>query len=160
GRRGPRGFNVPGPLGPIKNRQRQTPEREGTISGEPASAAGRIGIGWLCFRNNGDRIMADWKKLALSAILVSGKVEEAECKLLKKEVWADGKSDEEEMEFLLEVRAAAAKKAKARKEELAAAFDTLFFKAVRERVVQEGKVSGEAVEWLRTHLFGGKKVDA
>jgi len=41
--------------------------------------------------------MADWRKLALDAILADGKIDEAEVRVLKKELWADGKIDDEEV---------------------------------------------------------------
>ena len=61
--------------------------------------------------------MADWRKVALAAILSDGKIDENEVKVLKKELWADNKIDEEEVNFLVELRNQAQKKAKARKEE-------------------------------------------
>jgi hypothetical protein len=103
--------------------------------------------------------MADWKKLAKEAILADGKVDETECKVLKKELWADNVIDAEEMEFLLDLRGTAVKKAKAKKEDLLEPFNKLFTKAVLDSVVQDGKVSGEKVQWLREKLFPGKKID-
>ena len=70
--------------------------------------------------------MAEWKKLAIALTLADGKIDDEEVKILKKALWADGKIDEEEVKFLIELRNAAQKKAKARKEELSASFERLF----------------------------------
>ena len=69
--------------------------------------------------------MADWRKLSMAALLAEGKIDEAGCKVLKKELWEDGKIDDEEVKFLIELREAAQRKAKAKKEELTAAFNKL-----------------------------------
>ncbi len=103
--------------------------------------------------------MADWRKVALAAILSDGKIDENEVKVLKKELWADNKIDEEEVNFLVELRNQAQKKAKARKEELNPAFEKLFYKAVEETVVQEGGIDSQKATWLRDTLFSGKKID-
>jgi uncharacterized tellurite resistance protein B-like protein len=103
--------------------------------------------------------MADWRKLALSAILADGVVDEAEVKVLKKELWADGKIDKEEVEFLIELRNAYQKKAKAKKEELTPAFERLFFKAMEENVLEDGNIDASEAAWLRKMLFADKKID-
>jgi uncharacterized tellurite resistance protein B-like protein len=104
--------------------------------------------------------MADWRKVAMAAILADGKVDEAEVKVLKKELWADGKIDEEEVKFLIELRGVAQKKAKAKKEELTAVFEKLFFKAIEENVLKDKKIDAAEAQWLRDMLFADGKVDA
>src|SRR5260370_20984354 len=74
--------------------------------------------------------MADWKKVALAAILSDGKIDDNEVKLLKKELWEDNKIDDDEVKFLVELRNAAQKKARAAKEEVNPAFTKLFFKTI------------------------------
>ena len=44
--------------------------------------------------------MADWRRLALEALLADGKSDQTEVKVIKKALWADGKIDKEEVEFL------------------------------------------------------------
>jgi uncharacterized tellurite resistance protein B-like protein len=104
--------------------------------------------------------MADWKKVALAAILADGKIDEAEVKVLKKELWADGKIDNEEVKFLIELRNTAQKKAKAKKEELTPAFNKLFFKALSDNVLKDGKIDATEAKWLREMLFADGKIDA
>jgi len=104
--------------------------------------------------------MADWKKLAIALTLADGKIDDEEVKILKKELWADRKIDEEEVKFLIELRNAAQKKAKARKEEVNAGFERLFFKAIEENVMADGKIDADEARWLRAMLFADGKIDA
>jgi hypothetical protein len=103
----------------------------------------------------------DWRKLALQAILADGKVDETEAKLLRKELWSGGKVDAEGLDFLVELRSAASRRAKASGEALTPAFDKLFFSAVEGAVVGEGgTVGADKVAWLRSKVLGGgKKID-
>jgi uncharacterized tellurite resistance protein B-like protein len=103
--------------------------------------------------------MADWRKLALEAILADGKVDDAEVRVLQKELWADGKIDAKEVEFLIELRNTAQKKAKAKKESVNPKFETLFFKAIEQNVLRDGKISNKEAGWLRKMLFADGKID-
>jgi hypothetical protein len=102
--------------------------------------------------------MADWRKLALSAILADGVIDETEVKVLKKELWADGVIDRDEVKFLIELRNTAQKKAKTG--ELHPAFERLFFSAIEQNVLEDGKISTKEANWLRTMLFADGKIDA
>jgi uncharacterized tellurite resistance protein B-like protein len=102
--------------------------------------------------------MADWRKLALEAILADGKVDEVEVKVLKKELTVDGKIDRDGVKFLNELRNLAQKKAKT--DELAPAFEKLFFKAIEDSVLVEGKVATKDANWLRSLLYADNKIDA
>jgi hypothetical protein len=106
------------------------------------------------------REMADWRKLAMSAILSDGTVDENEVKLLQKELkGADGKFDEEGVQFLLELRAAASKKAKSAGTPVSDAFEKFFFKVVGDNVLKEGAIDAKGVNWLRTNMLTDKKID-
>jgi uncharacterized membrane protein YebE (DUF533 family) len=104
--------------------------------------------------------MADWRKLAVAALLADGKIDDTEVKVLKKELWEDGKIDREEVQFLVELRNAAQKKAKARKEEVNPKFEALFFKAIEENVLADGTIDAQEAGWLREMLFADRKIDA
>src|SRR6516165_7448811 len=103
--------------------------------------------------------MADWRKLALEAILADGKIDDAEVRVLQKEFWADGKIDAKEVEFLIELRNIAQKKAKAKKEEVNPKFEALFFKAIEQNVLRDGRITAKEAGWLRRMLFADKKID-
>ena len=104
--------------------------------------------------------MADWRKLALSAILADGQIDENEVKILKKELWADGKIDKEEVQFLIDLRNTAQKRAKAKKKAMNPKFEQLFFKAISTNVLKDGKIDSAEARWLRTMLFADGKIDA
>src|SRR6476661_7176211 len=48
--------------------------------------------------------MANWRQLAMSALLADGSIDEREVEILRKEFFADRRIDRAEMEFLLEAR--------------------------------------------------------
>ena len=104
--------------------------------------------------------MANWRKVALAAFLADGVIDDTEVKILKKELWADGKIDKDEVEFLIDLRNLAQKKAKAKKKKLKGSFEKLFFKAVEQNVMADGTIDAEEARWLRAMLFADKKIDA
>lgn len=95
--------------------------------------------------------MANWRKLATSALLADGKIDDAEAKILQKELYADGVIDREEVDFLIELRN------KARK--VSPAFTKLFFKAVKDNVLKDGVIDAAEAKWLRAMLFADGKID-
>jgi hypothetical protein len=104
--------------------------------------------------------MADWRKVAMAAILSDGKIDAAECKILKRELWADKRIDTDEVRFLVDLRNAAQKKAKASGKRLTPAFNTLFFKAIADNVLRDGKITANETSWLRQMLYADGRIDA
>jgi hypothetical protein len=104
--------------------------------------------------------MADWRKLSVSLVLADGIIDDAEVKVLKKELWADGVIDKKEVDFLIELRNTAQKRAKARQVEVNPKFEKLFFDAIEENVLRDGKIDAREAAWLRSMLFADKKIDA
>jgi uncharacterized tellurite resistance protein B-like protein len=104
--------------------------------------------------------MADWRKLSVALVLADGVIDDAEVRILKKELWADGHIDKEEVDFLIELRNTAQKKAKAKQVEVNPKFEKLFFDAVEQNVLQDGKIDADEAVWLRKMLFADKKIDA
>jgi hypothetical protein len=102
----------------------------------------------------------DWRKVAMDAILSDGEIDDGEVKVLKKELWADGKIDMDEVKFLIDLRNAAQKKAKAKKATVNPKFEQLFFTAISENVLKDGKIDASEAKWLRTMLFADGKIDA
>lgn len=101
--------------------------------------------------------MTDWRKVAIAAFLADGQIDDNEVKVLKKQLYADGKIEMKEMEFLVELRAEAQKKAKG--EPLSSAFETFYFKALHDGVLGNGIISAKEVTFLRKAVFEDKKVD-
>ncbi|MHB1425546.1 MAG: tellurite resistance TerB family protein [Gemmataceae bacterium] len=103
--------------------------------------------------------MADWRKLAMETILADGEIDDAEVRILKKELFADAEIDSEEVQFLIELRNKAQKRAKTNATEVNPKFETLFFKAIQQNVLRDGKIDAEEANWLRTMLFADRKID-
>ncbi len=102
--------------------------------------------------------MADWRKLTVQVLLADGVIDDAEVKVLRKELWADGKIDKQEVDFLIELRNQAQKRA--RGGDLTPAFENLFFKAIEENVMADGVIDAREANWLRKMLFADGKIDA
>ena len=103
--------------------------------------------------------MADWRRLAISTLLADGKIDDDEVKALRKELWEDGQIDRDEVNFLIDLRNAAQRKAKQRKEEVNPKFTALFFKAIEENVLRDGTIDATEAGWLRGMLFADSKID-
>ena len=103
--------------------------------------------------------MANWRKLVISTLLADGKIDDDEVKALKKELWDDGKIDDEEVRFLIDLRNEAQKKAKAKKEEVNPKFTALFFKAIAENVLKDGRIDAAEAGVLRGMLYADGKID-
>ena len=101
--------------------------------------------------------MADWRKLAMAAILADGVIDDNEVKLLRKELYADKQIDTEEREFLIALRNAAMKKADGGA--LNAAFEKFFFTAIQDNVLEDGNIDAAEAQWLEKLIFADKKVD-
>lgn len=100
--------------------------------------------------------MADYRKLAIAAILADGKIDETEGKLLAKELKGeDGKYDLEALKFLIELRETAQKK----KKEVAEGFEKFFFKVMTDQVLKDGHVSQNEANWIKEHLMADGKID-
>jgi uncharacterized tellurite resistance protein B-like protein len=102
--------------------------------------------------------MANYRKLVIQTILADGVIDDAEVKALRKELWEDGQIDADEVKFLIELRNAAQKKAKGG--QVNANFEKLFFKAIEENVLKDGKIDAAEARWLRAMLFADGKIDA
>jgi hypothetical protein len=96
--------------------------------------------------------MANWRNLAMSALLADGHIDEREVEIIRKEFYADRRIDRTELEFLLEAR----RKAKTS----VPAFEKLLFEAMRTVILADGVISPEEVGWIRTFIFADGKVDA
>jgi hypothetical protein len=101
--------------------------------------------------------MADWRKLAMAAILADGKIDDAEVKILRKELFGDKKIDDDERDFLIALRNAAQKKAY--RGQLRPSFEKFFFEAIENNVLADGVIDADEARWLTKLIFADKKVD-
>jgi len=100
--------------------------------------------------------MAEYRKLSLDLIAADGNVDETEVKLLKKHLYADGKIDHDEVVYLMDLRAALARKDKD------ASFphlDKLVLKAVTDYLMTDGKSVTDTDLALVKKIAGDKKID-
>jgi uncharacterized tellurite resistance protein B-like protein len=104
--------------------------------------------------------MADFRKLVIATLLADGKIDDDEVKALRKELYEDGRIDKKEVEFLIDLRNAAQKKAKAKLADVNPNFTKLFFKAISDNVLADGKIDTAEANWLRKMLFADGKIDA
>jgi hypothetical protein len=103
--------------------------------------------------------MADWKKVAIKAILADGRIDNDEVKVLRRELWEDGKITNDEVKWLIELRNTAQKKARAAKARMNPKFEQMFFKAIAENVLKDGRIDAKEARWLRDMLFADGKID-
>jgi uncharacterized tellurite resistance protein B-like protein len=104
--------------------------------------------------------MADWRKLTIATLLADGKIDNDEVKALRKELYDDGKIDRQEVQFLIDLRNLAQKKAKAKQQKVNPKFTQLFFKAITDNVLADGRIDTSEATWLRKMLFADGKIDA
>ena len=96
--------------------------------------------------------MADWRRLAMSALLADGAIDEREVAILRKEFFADRRIDRAEMEFLLEARKKAASSVPS--------FEKLLLECLRSVILADDSISPEETEWIRQFIYADGKVDA
>jgi uncharacterized membrane protein YebE (DUF533 family) len=104
--------------------------------------------------------MADYRKLAIAALLADGKIDDTEVKILGKQLKeANGRIGKDGIKFLVELRNTAQKRGKATNEELPESFERFFFKVVTDNVLADGKIDASEAAWLRNTLFADGKID-
>jgi hypothetical protein len=96
--------------------------------------------------------MADWRKMARQILLADGTIDDREVAALRKEFFADGKIDETELEFLLDLRNSA--------KGVKASFNVLVVEAIKNCLLDKGVLKPGAVSLLRHWIYADGKVDA
>lgn len=95
--------------------------------------------------------MADWRKLAKSLALADGRIDTKEATIIKNEIWADGRLDKSELEFLLDLKKGATS--------VVREFNTMLFAALKAAVLADGDISAKEAGWLRKFLYADGKID-
>jgi len=95
--------------------------------------------------------MADWRKLAKALALADGRIDTKETTIIKNEIWADGKLDKSELEFLLDLKKNA--------ETVVREFNIMLFAAIKAAVLADGDISAKEAGWLRRFLYADGKID-
>ena len=84
-------------------------------------------------------------------ILENGKVEGNEVELLRQVLYADGKIDTAEANFLVELH----KKV----QRISHAFEKFFYQAIKDYLLHDGKITAQETAWLRQMLMADGKID-
>lgn len=84
-------------------------------------------------------------------ILAIGKVEGEELESLRRRVYAAGKIDRQTADFLVELHK--------RVQHRTPAFEKFFYKAVKEHILADGRITDEESAWLRQMIFADGRVD-
>ncbi len=88
--------------------------------------------------------MANLRQL-VTDILANGKVEGQEIELLRRELYADGKIDRQEADFLVVLHK--------RVQRRTPAFENFFYQAIKDHILVDGKIRPGEVAWLRQMLY-------
>jgi len=95
--------------------------------------------------------MADWRKTAKAILLADGGIDEREVAVLRKELFADGIIEEQELEFLLDLRNSA--------RSLNQSFNFLMIDALKACLMSGGAIKPGSATLLRRWIFADGKVD-
>lgn len=94
--------------------------------------------------------MTNYRAL-MEKILADGKVEGHEVEQLRVLLYADGKIDRKEAEFLIELHK--------RVERDSPAFEKFFYAAIKQHVLHDGVIDTEEAAWLRRMIWDDGRVD-
>ena len=95
--------------------------------------------------------MAEWRKLAKALALADGRIDTKETTIIKNAIWADGKLDKSELEFLLDLKKSATS--------VVREFNHMLFSALKAAVLADGDISESEAAWLRKFLYADGKID-
>jgi len=84
-------------------------------------------------------------------VLANGKVEGTELEALRKNLYADGKIDRKDANFLVELH----KRAQYRTN----AFQQFFYKAIKDHILANGRITASKTAWLRQILCDNGKIE-
>ena len=85
------------------------------------------------------------------AILANGRVDGPELEALRRQLYADGKIDRQEADFLVELHK--------RVQHRTPAFEQFFYQAIKDHILADGRIDAEETAWLRRMLFADGKID-
>jgi hypothetical protein len=84
-------------------------------------------------------------------ILANGKVDHAELEVLHRALYIGGKVHRREADFLVELHK--------RVQHLTPAFEHLFYQAIKDHILVNGRIDAEETAWLRRKLFTDGKME-
>lgn len=84
-------------------------------------------------------------------ILATGKLDGSELEWLRRELYAHGKIERPEADFLVELHK--------RVQHCTPAFEQLFYQAIKDHILAQGRIEAEEAAWLRRMLLADGKID-
>src|ERR1700687_3328150 len=85
------------------------------------------------------------------AVLANGRVDGTELKALREHLYATGKIERREADFLVELHK--------RVQHMTPAFEQFFYQAIKDHILAQGRIDAEEAAWLRRMLFADDKID-
>jgi len=84
-------------------------------------------------------------------ILATGRVDGPELEVLRQQLYAGGKIERREADFLVELHK--------RVQHRTPAFERFFYQAIKDHILAHGRIDAEEAAWLRRMLFADGKID-
>src|SRR5438132_713912 len=84
-------------------------------------------------------------------IIANGRVDGHELEALCRLLYADGKISRKEADFLVELHK--------RVQYRTPGFEQFFYKAIKDHILADGRISAEEAAWLRQMLFADNRID-
>jgi hypothetical protein len=85
-------------------------------------------------------------------ILAKGKVDSYELEVLREQLYAQGRIDREQADFLVELHK--------RVQHLTPAFEHFYYQAIKSHILAHGRIDAKDANWLRRMLFADGKIKA
>lgn len=95
--------------------------------------------------------MANLRQLMVE-LLSKGRVDSQDMEHLRRELYADGKIDREEADFLVELH-------KRIQRPNGPAWEDFFYKAIKDHILADGSIDAEEAAWLRQMLWQDGQID-
>src|SRR5690348_454952 len=83
-------------------------------------------------------------------ILARGRVDGHELEVLRRQLYAGGRIERQEADFLVELHK--------RVQHLTPAFEQFFYQAIKDHILAHGRIDAEEAAWLRRMLFADGKI--
>jgi hypothetical protein len=83
-------------------------------------------------------------------VLARGRVDGHELEVLRRQLYAGGKIERREADFLVELHK--------RVQHLTPAFEQFFYQAIKDHILAHGRIDAEEAAWLRRMLFADGKI--
>ena len=84
-------------------------------------------------------------------VLARGRVDSHELEVLRRRLYAGGKVERREADFLVELHK--------RVQHLTPAFEQFFYQAIKDHILAHGRIDAEEAAWLRRMLFADGKLE-